>query len=64
MTSSDHISGTDRVYEAATKELQLSDNDLVINLQGDEPFMPNGLLKKIIDDFLRLILMLFQPAIQ
>ncbi len=33
MTSSEHISGTDRVYEASTK-LNLKDSDLIINLQG------------------------------
>ena len=33
MTSSEHISGTDRVYEASTK-LNLRDSDLIINLQG------------------------------
>ena len=32
MTSSDHISGTDRVYEAASK-LNLTDETLILNIQ-------------------------------
>lgn len=39
LTRSDHISGTDRLQEAATK-LALDGNDIVVNLQGDEPLMP------------------------
>jgi 3-deoxy-manno-octulosonate cytidylyltransferase (CMP-KDO synthetase) len=50
MTDSKHISGTDRVFEAATK-LKIKDDDLVINLQGDEPFIPHDLLSKLINDF-------------
>ena len=34
MTSSEHISGTDRVCEAANK-LNLSDETFILNLQGD-----------------------------
>ena len=36
LTRPDHLSGSDRVYEAYKKELQ-NDVDLIINLQGDMP---------------------------
>jgi 3-deoxy-D-manno-octulosonate cytidylyltransferase len=38
MTSKDHISGTDRINEAV-KILGLSNDELVINVQADEPFI-------------------------
>ena len=50
MTSEDHISGTDRICEAANT-LQIEDDTLILNLQGDEPFIPKDLLLKVIDDF-------------
>jgi 3-deoxy-manno-octulosonate cytidylyltransferase (CMP-KDO synthetase) len=50
MTSNEHISGTDRVFEAA-ENLNIDDDTLIINLQGDEPFMPKDLVKQLVDDF-------------
>jgi 3-deoxy-manno-octulosonate cytidylyltransferase (CMP-KDO synthetase) len=50
MTREDHVSGTDRCYEALT--LQQKKFDYVINIQGDEPFiMPEqiDLLAKKLD---------------
>ena len=38
MTSSMHKSGTERVYEVA-KKISKSKDDVIINLQGDEPFI-------------------------
>jgi 3-deoxy-manno-octulosonate cytidylyltransferase (CMP-KDO synthetase) len=41
MTSLDHLSGTDRCAEAALKAAELTGKvyDVVVNIQGDEPFM-------------------------
>ena len=46
MTSPEHESGTDRIAEVCEKE-GWNDNDVVINVQGDEPFIPTSLLKTL-----------------
>ena len=38
LTNKNHKTGTDRIYEALNK-LEISNIDLVMNLQGDEPLM-------------------------
>ena len=50
MTSNEHISGTDRVCEAASI-LSLGDDQLIVNLQGDEPFMPEALILSLVNDY-------------
>lgn len=39
MTSAEHVSGTDRITEAVTK-LQYNQDDIIVNVQGDEPLIP------------------------
>ena len=39
MTATNHVSGTDRIAEVVER-LKLMDDELVVNLQGDEPMMP------------------------
>lgn len=46
LTKADHPSGTDRLQEAAEK-LGLVSEDIVINLQGDEPLMPTQNLEQV-----------------
>lgn len=43
MTDESHESGTDRLAEVVTK-LNWDDSDIVINVQGDEPMIPPGLI--------------------
>ena len=45
LTKQDHLSGSDRIYEAYIKELK-NNVDLIINLQGDMPnIKPNSISK-------------------
>ena len=46
MTSSDHISGMDRIAEAA-RILDLPLEIPILNLQGDEPFMPVQIINQL-----------------
>lgn len=46
MTSVDHESGTDRIAEVAA-ERGWNDEDVVVNLQGDEPAMPVALIEQV-----------------
>lgn len=47
MTSPNHQSGSDRIAEVAEK----IDADIIINIQGDEPFIQKDDLKKLIQIF-------------
>lgn len=50
MTSQDHASGSDRVMEVATGA-GWRDDELVVNVQGDEPFVP----PQLVADLIRLL---------
>lgn len=48
ITAASHESGTDRIAEAA-RTMQLSDDDIVINVQGDEPLIPPECIQLVYD---------------
>jgi len=50
MTRGDHPSGTDRVLEAA-EALDLPENAVVINIQGDEPALHPEMLSELVRPF-------------
>jgi len=49
LTEDTHRSGTDRLAEAV-KYLSLNDDEIVVNLQGDEPLMPASLIEQVAKD--------------
>ncbi|AXH12268.1 3-deoxy-manno-octulosonate cytidylyltransferase [Halarcobacter bivalviorum] len=48
MTSSKHQSGTDRINEAVNK-LNLKDDEIIVNVQADEPFIEEEVIKAVIN---------------
>ncbi|RXJ88314.1 3-deoxy-manno-octulosonate cytidylyltransferase [Arcobacter sp. CECT 8983] len=48
MTSSEHQSGTDRINEAVNK-LNLDEDEIIVNVQADEPFIEEDVIKAVIN---------------
>ena len=46
MTRSDHVSGSDRLAEAA-ELLDISEHDVVVNIQGDQPLFPPKVVEQV-----------------
>ena len=46
MTSADHTSGTDRLQEVVA-QLGLADDEIVVNVQGDEPLIPAQVINQV-----------------
>jgi len=46
MTSTGHTSGTDRLAETSRK-MAWADDEIIVNVQGDEPQIPTGLIKQV-----------------
>ncbi|MCG8426292.1 MAG: 3-deoxy-manno-octulosonate cytidylyltransferase [Chromatiales bacterium] len=49
MTSAEHRSGTDRIAEVVAAR-GWSDDEIIVNLQGDEPTMPAALVRQVAED--------------
>lgn len=49
MTSPDNASGTERLAEAVGA-LGYEDDEIVVNVQGDEPLIPPGLIRQVAED--------------
>jgi len=52
MTSDNHQSGTTRISEVITKR-GIADSEIVINVQGDEPFIPPANIRQVADNLAR-----------
>jgi 3-deoxy-manno-octulosonate cytidylyltransferase (CMP-KDO synthetase) len=49
MTSAEHRSGSDRIAEVVVQR-SWADDEIIVNLQGDEPCMPAELLSQVAED--------------
>jgi 3-deoxy-manno-octulosonate cytidylyltransferase (CMP-KDO synthetase) len=52
MTSAEHPSGTDRLAEVIMQR-SFADDEIIINVQGDEPCLPAELIRQVADDLQR-----------
>lgn len=52
MTAIHHNSGTERIAEVVSM-LNLDDDDIVVNLQGDEPLVPEGAIRHVVKGLLQ-----------
>ena len=48
LTSSDHVSGTDRIAEVID---EIPDAEIIINIQGDEPLIESKVIDSLVDSF-------------
>ncbi len=51
-TSNDHQTGTDRIVEV-TELMEWSDEEIIVNLQGDEPLMPAENLTQVANNLVK-----------
>ncbi|CAM3681280.1 3-deoxy-manno-octulosonate cytidylyltransferase [Xenorhabdus thuongxuanensis] len=49
MTRESHHSGTERLAEVIDK-YQFADDDIIVNVQGDEPLIPEQIIKQVADN--------------
>lgn len=49
LTSKNHTSGTERIAEVIDK-LKLEDDDIIVNLQCDEPFLPPEIVEQLVNN--------------
>ncbi|MEC6822242.1 3-deoxy-manno-octulosonate cytidylyltransferase [Photobacterium piscicola] len=49
LTRTDHQSGTERLAEVVEK-YQLADDHIVVNVQGDEPLIPDTIIRQVADN--------------
>jgi len=49
MTSSSHPSGSDRIAEVVSR-MSFADQQIIVNLQGDEPMMPASLITQVAEN--------------
>lgn len=49
LTRADHESGTERLAEVVSK-YQLADDHIVVNVQGDEPLIPDTIIRQVADN--------------
>lgn len=49
MTSSSHVSGTDRIQEVSG-QLQMGEAELVVNVQADEPLIPPSAINQVAEN--------------